>query len=327
MIDLSTNYLGLKLKTPLVPSASPLTQQFDNIKHLEDAGASAIVLHSVFEEIPLKRTNEPASSFAALDGYLDFLRRGKESVRVPLIASLGGTSLKGWTEYARRIEQAGADALELNLYQVPTQADVAGAELENGYVEVVRAVRAAVKIPIAAKLTPFLTSMSNMARRFEEAGTDGLVLFNRFYQPDLNLETMEIQPSVLLSTPQDLRLPLTWIGMLFGRVKASLAGSSGVHSPEDALKLLLVGADVTMVCSVLLRHGITRLQDLETGLTGLMEKHQFKSVAEIKGKMSQLRSSDPAAFERAQYINAVKGIEKVVLTGREAWRILSGDHS
>ncbi len=327
MIDLSTTYLGLKLKTPLVPSASPLTQEFDNIKRLEEAGASAIVLHSVFEETPLKGTNEPASPFAALDRYLDLLRRAKESVRVPLIASLGGTSLKGWTEYARRLEQAGADALELNLYQVPSQADIAGSVLEDGYVEVVKAVRAAVKIPIAAKLTPFFTSMSNMTRRFEEAGANGLVLFNRFYQPDLNLDTMEIQPSVLLSTAQDLRVPLTWIGMLFGRVKVSLAGSSGVHSPEDALKLLLVGADVTMVCSVLLRHGISRLGDLESGLNGLMEKHRFKSVAEIKGKMSQIRSSDPTAFERAQYLNAVKGIERVVLTGCEAWRILSGDHS
>lgn len=327
MIDLSTTYLGLKLKTPLVPSASPLTQEFDNIKRLEDAGASAIVLHTVFEETLLKGTKEPPSSFAALGRYLDFLRRGKESVRVPLIASLGGTSLKGWTEYARRIEQAGADALELNLYQVPSQADVAGSELEAAYIEIVKAVKAAVKIPIAAKLTPFFTSMSNMARRFEEAGANGLVLFNRFYQPDLDLDAMEIEPSVLLSTAQDLRVPLTWIGMLFGRVKVSLAGSSGVHKPEDALKLLLVGADVTMVCSVLLRHGISRLHDLESGLTGLMEKYHFKSVAEIKGKMSQIRSSDPAAFERAQYLNSVKGIEKVVLTGREAWRILSGDHS
>ncbi len=325
MIDVSTTYLGLKLKTPLVPSASPLTQEFDNIKRLEDAGASAVVFHSVFEEASREGANEPPASSAALDRYLDFLCRGKESVRVPLVASLGGTTLKRWVEYARRLEQAGADALELNLYQVPSQVDIAGSELENGYVEVVKAVSAAVKIPIAAKLTPFFTSMSNMARRFAEAGANGLVLFNRFYQPDLNLATMEIQPSVLLSTPQDLRVPLTWIGMLFGRVKGSLAGSGGVHSGEDVLKLLLVGADVTMVCSLLLQNGISRLRNLESDLTGLMEKYHFKSVAEIKGRMSQLHSSDPAAFERAQYLNAVKGIEKVVLTGREAWRILSGE--
>lgn len=197
--------------------------------------------------------------------------------------------------------------------------------MENGYVGVVKAVKSVVKIPIAAKLTPFFTSMPNMARRFEEAGADGLVLFSRFYQPDINLETMKIEPVVLLSSAQDLRLPLTWIGILFGRIKSSLAGTSGVHSAEDAAKLLLVGADVSMVCSTLLRHGIDSLRNLETGLSRWMEQHQFKSVAEIKGKLSQVRCSDPAAFERAQYLNAVKGADKVVLTGREAWRLLSGE--
>lgn len=197
--------------------------------------------------------------------------------------------------------------------------------MENGYVGVVKAVKSVVKIPIAAKLTPFFTSMPNMARRFEEAGADGLVLFSRFYQPDINLETMKIEPVVLLSSAQDLRLPLTWIGILFGRIKSSLAGTSGVHSAEDAAKLLLVGADVSMVCSTLLRHGIDSLRNLETGLSRWMEQHQFKSVAEIKGKLSQVRCSDPAAFERAQYLNAMKGADKVVLTGREAWRLLSGE--
>jgi dihydroorotate dehydrogenase (fumarate) len=317
MIDLSTTYLGLKLHSPLVSSASPLTHEFSNVIHLEDAGASAIVFHSVFEE--------SAKSRPALDHYLDLLRRAKESCSVPVIASLGATTLAGWTDYGTQIEQTGVDALELNLYQVPSQADVPGAELEKGYIEVVRSIRSAVKIPIAAKLTPFYTSMPNMARRFVEAGADGLVLFNRFYQPDVNLSAMEIEPVVLLSSAQDLRAPLTWIGILYGRVKASLAGTSGVHSPEDVAKLLLVGADVTMVCSFLLRHGIDRLRDLETGLSHWMEKHRFNSVAEIKGKLSQIHCPDPSVFERSQYINAVKGIEKVVLTSREAWRLLTDE--
>jgi len=323
MPDLSAKYLGLKLRTPLVASASPLTHELDGVRRLEDGGASAIVLHSLFEESGATskgRTDERP----ALDQYLSLLRTAKEAIAVPLIGSLGATTLDGWTDYAKRIEQAGADALELNVYQVPSQADVAGADLENAYVEIVRTVKSAVKIAIAAKLTPFFTSMSNMARRFDEAGADGLVLFNRFYQPDIDLNAMEIQPHVLLSTSEALRLPLTWIGMLFGRVKASLAGTSGVHSYQDAAKLILAGADATMMCSALLRHGVSQLHEVENGLQRWMEKHEYASVAEIKGKLSQLNCPDPAAFERAQYLNAVKGIQNVVVTGREAWRILTG---
>lgn len=320
MPDLSTSYLGLKLRTPLVASASPLTYELDGVRRLEDAGASAIVLHSLFEE----NLEGPAGARPALDQYLTLLSSAKEAVALPIIASLGATSIQGWTDYAKQMEQAGADALELNLYQVPSQANISGAELEDGYVAIVKAVKPSVKIPVAAKLTPYFTSMSNMAHRFDEAGAEGLVLFNRFYQPDIDLNTMEIQPHVLLSTSEALRLPLTWIGMLFGRIKASLAGSSGVHGYQDAAKLLLAGADVTMMCSALLRHGVTQLREVETGLQRWMEKHEYASVAEIKGKMSQLHSPDPAAFERAQYLNAVKGIKNVVVTGREAWRILTG---
>ncbi len=322
MLDLSTTYLGLKLRTPLVPSASPLTQELDSIRRLEDAGASAMVFHSLFEETAQNAQFVPARP--ALEHYLSHLRRAKEAVRVPVIASLCATTLKGWTEHATQIEQAGADAIELNLYQVPSQANIAGAALEDGYVEAVQAVKSAVNIPVAAKLTPFFTSLTNMAKRFDAAGADGLVLFNRFYQPDVNLDALEIQPSVLLSTPEALRLPLTWIGILYGRIKANLAGSSGVHGPEDVVKLLLVGADVTMVCSALLRNGINQLRDLESGLHQWLEKHEYESVANLKGNLSQLRCPDPAAFERAQYVNAVKGVQNVVLTGREAWRILSG---
>ncbi len=320
MPDLSTTYLGLKLATPLVSSASPLTQDLDNIRSLEDHGASAIVFHSVFEEDGASGGSRPA-----LDRYLSLLHRAKEAVTVPLIASLGATTLNGWLEYARQIEQAEVNALELNLYQVPTQAETSGAELEDGYVEIVRTVKSALSIPIAIKLTPFFTSLSHMARRFADAGTDGFVLFNRFYQPDVNLDSLEIQPTVLLSTSQALRLPLTWIGMLFGRIPKSLAASGGVHSAEDVVKLLLVGADVTMMCSALLRHGVSHLETVENDLRHWMEKRGYASVAEMKGRLSQIHCPDPAAFERAQYLNAVQGVQKVVVSGREAWRILSGE--
>src|SRR5271165_2821648 len=310
MLDLSTTYLGLKLRTPLVSSASPLTQDIDAVRRLEDAGASAIVFHSLFEQAPQGLQPVPAAS-PALDHYLSLLRKARQAVRVPVIASLNATTHRGWAEYAMDIEQAGANALELNLYQVPSQADIAGSILEDEYVEIVRTSKSAVKIPVAAKLTPFFTSMANM--------------FKRFYQPDMNLDDMEIQPNVLLSTSEALRLPLTWIGILHGRIQANLAGSSGVHTPDDIVKLLLVGADVTMVCSTLLRNGIGHLGKLESGLRHWMEKHSYKSVAEFRGIFSQLRCKDPAAFERAQYMNAVKGIQNVVLTGREAWRILSGE--
>ncbi len=320
MPDLSTTYLGLKLATPLVSSASPLTQDLDNIRSLEDHGASAIVFHSVFEEDGASGGSRPA-----LDRYLSLLHRAKEAVTVPLIASLGATTLNGWLEYARQIEQAEVNALELNLYQVPTQAETSGAELEDGYVEIVRTVKPVLRIPVAIKLTPFFTSLSHMARRFADAGTDGFVLFNRFYQPDVNLDSLEIQPTVLLSTSQALRLPLTWIGMLFGRIPKSLAASGGVHSAEDVVKLLLVGADVTMMCSALLRHGVSHLETVENDLRHWMEKRGYASVAEMKGRLSQIHCPDPAAFERAQYLNAVQGVQKVVVSGREAWRILSGE--
>jgi dihydroorotate dehydrogenase (fumarate) len=326
MIDLSTSYLGLKLRTPLVPSASPLTQELDSVRRLEDAGASALVLYSLFEESPAQElpAGQTVGARPALEGYLNHVRRAKEAVTVPVIASLSASTVEGWTEYARQIEQAGADAVELNLYQVPSQSDVTGAEIENGYVEIVRAVKSSVKIPVAAKLTPFFSSLSNMAKRFHAAEADGLVLFNRFYQPDINLDELQIQPTVLLSTPHALRLPLTWIGILYGRVKTSLAGSGGVHGAEDVVKLLLVGADVTMLCSTLLRNGISHLRVIETGLRNWMEKHEQESVTEIKGCLSQIRCPDPAAFERAQYINAIKGVQNIVLSGREAWRILGG---
>jgi dihydroorotate dehydrogenase (fumarate) len=346
MIDLSTKYLGLKLRTPLVPSASPLSQEIDSIRRLEDCGASAVVLGSLFEEqlrqesLELDhRLSEHSDSFAEAlsylpepsefrvgpEGYLNHIRKAKDAVAIPIIASLNGATTGGWTEYARQIEQAGAAAIECNIYAIPSDPGRTSAEVEQEYIDIVKAVKSSVTIPVAVKLSPFFSNMANMAKRLDEAGANALVLFNRFYQPDINLEELEIQPNVLLSTPQALRLPLTWIGILFGRIGANLAATSGVHGPEDVIKLLMVGADVTMLCSTLLRNGISHLRYIEEGLQEWMEGHEYESVEQMKGSMSQLRCPDPSAFERAQYMKAVKGVQHVMVTSREAWRILTGD--
>jgi dihydroorotate dehydrogenase (fumarate) len=345
MIDLTTTYLGLKLRTPLLASASPLSQEIEGIRRLEDAGASAVVLYSLFEEqlrqdeIELEQhLSDGTNSFAEAtsffpqpdefrlgpDGYLEHIRKAKKAVSIPVIASLNGSTLGGWTKYARQIEQAGADAIECNIYFVPTDFDVPGSEIEKLYIDILREVKISVHIPVAVKLSPFFSNMANMAKRLDEAGADGLVLFNRFYQPDINLDELEIQPNVLLSTPQALRLPLTWIGILYGHLRPSLAATSGVHGPEDVIKLLMVGADVAMLCSVLLRNGIGHLRQIEEGVGEWMEKHEYESVQQMKGSMSQIRCPNPSAFERAQYMKAVKSIRHVHLTGREAWRVLSG---
>jgi dihydroorotate dehydrogenase (fumarate) len=346
MIDLSTTYLGLQLRTPLVASASPLSQEIDGICRLEDAGASAVVLYSLFEEQLHQESfelehhlSEGTNSFAEAasffpqpdefrlgpEGYLNHIRRAKKAVSVPIIASLNGTTVGGWTQYAKLIEEAGADAIECNIYTIPTDPELSSNAVEQQYIDILRAVKLAVTIPVAVKLSPFFSNMANMARRLEEAGANGLVLFNRFYQPDINLDELEIQPNVLLSTPQALRLPLTWIGILYGRIRSSLAATSGVHGPEDVIKLLMVGADVTMLCSTLLRNGIAHLRHIEAGVLEWMEKHEYESAQQMKGSMSQIRCPNPSDFERAQYMKAVKSMQHVVLTGREARRILSGD--
>jgi len=346
MINMSTTYLGLHLHTPLVASASPLSQEIDGIRRLEDAGAAAVVLYSLFEEQLRQESHElehhlteGTDSFAEAasffpqpgefrlgpEGYLNHIRRAKEAVSVPIIASLNGSTAGGWTQYARLIEQAGADALECNIYSIPTDPDLPSSEVEQQYLDILKSVKAVVRIPVAVKVSPFFSNMANMAKCLDAAGANGLVLFNRFYQPDINLEELEIQPNVLLSTPQALRLPLTWVGILYGRIRASLAATSGVHGPEDVVKLLMVGADVTMLCSTLLRNGINHLQYIEQGLREWMEKHEYESVQQMKGSMSQIRCPNPSAFERAQYMKAVKGVEHVMVTGREAWRILNAD--
>jgi dihydroorotate dehydrogenase (fumarate) len=346
MIDLSTTYLGLKLRTPLVASASPLSQEIDSIRRLEDSGAAAVVLYSLFEEqlrqeeLELEhRLNEGTHSFAEAttffpqpeefrlgpEGYLKHIDRAKKAVSIPVIASLNGSSPGGWTSYAKQIEAAGADALECNIYFLATDPELSSNDVEQRYIDIVAAVKSVVSIPVAVKIAPFFSNMANMAKRLDQAAADALVLFNRFYQPDINLEELEIQPNVLLSTPHALRLPLTWIGILYGRIRANLAATSGVHSHEDVIKLLMVGADVTMLCSTLLRNGIGHIRQIERGLVEWMREHEYSSVQQMKGSMSQIHCADPAAFERAQYMRAVKGIQHVRLTGREAWTILSGN--
>jgi len=344
--DLTTNYLGLNLRTPLVPSASPLSQSIDRVRQLEDAGASAVVLSSLFEEQLRNGTVETGGygpgekqcdaeslmEFSRPDGfrfgpedYLNHIRRSKDAVSIPVIASLNGVTIGGWTQFAREIQQAGADALECNIYSIPTDPQLSSAQVEQSYIDILQAVKSATSFPVAVKLFPYFSNMASMARRFDEAGATGLVLFNRFYQPDLDLERMVSKPRVLLSTAQALSLPLTWIGILYGRVRAGLAASSGIDKPEDVVKLLLVGASVTMLCSTLIRNGVRHLHYLELGLREWMEQHNYQSVREMQGSMSQLRCPDPTAFERSQYLRAVKGFQHVMVTGREAWRILAGE--
>jgi len=345
-MDLTTKYLGMHLRTPLVASASPLSQEISGMRALEDAGASAVVLYSLFEEQLRQESQsledhlnagtesfaesltyfpQPREFRAGPDEYLKHIMQAKAAVNIPIIASLNGATLGGWTEYARSIEAAGADAIECNIYSIPTDPETSSTTIENTYLDILRAIKLTVHIPVAVKLSPFFSNLANMAKRLDATGADGLVLFNRFYQPDIDLEQLEIVPRVILSSPHELRLPMTWIGILYGRLKANLAATTGVHGAEDVIKLLMVGADVTMMCSSLLRHGVGHLRKVEAGLRQWMETHEYESVRQMQGSMSQLRCADPGAFERAQYMRAVKGMQHVAVTGREAWRMLSGE--
>jgi len=295
MPDLTTTYLGLQLKNPLVASASPLSKKVDTVRRLEDAGAAAVVMYSLFEEQIAHESYEldhylnrgthsfaeSLSYFPDLDHYnlgpepyLEHLHRIKQAVSIPVIGSLNGVSSGGWVEYAYKIEQAGADALELNIYYLPTDVDLSGAELEDVYVKLVGDVRERVKLPIALKLSPFFTALPNMARRFVEAGANGLVLFNRFYQPDFDLEELEVVPNLELSTSHELRLPLRWIALLYGRIQADFALTSGVHTAQDVLKAVMAGASVAMMTSTLLENGVGRLMHILTDLQEWMEGHE-----------------------------------------------------
>ncbi|AFZ32492.1 dihydroorotate oxidase [Gloeocapsa sp. PCC 7428] len=317
-MNLTTTYMGLTLRSPLVAGASPLSEDLDNLKLMEDAGAAAIVLHSLFEEqLRSQRqeaydlTHSTASTDTARfrvgsEEYLNHIRRAKEHVDIPIIASLNGSSVGGWTNYARQIEQAGADALELNVYYVPTDMEVTGEQIEQTYINILRAVKASVSMPVAIKLSPYFTNMANMAKRCDDAGADALVLFNRFYQPDINLKTLAVEPNVLLSTPQAMRLPLRWIAILYGRINASLAATSGIHTGQDVVKLLMVGAHVTMLCSVLLQHGILHLHAIERELEQWMTEHEYESVQQLQGMLSRQNCPDQSAFERAQYVRSLQ---------------------
>ncbi len=325
-IDLSTTYLGLKLKNPLVPSASPMCEDVGNIKRMEDAGAAAVVLHSLFEEqINLEsleldrfiseaeeRGPEAPTQFPDMtrynlgpEGYLKHIRKAKEAVRIPIIASLNGASSGGWLKYAKEMEQAGADALELNIYYIPVDPDVTGEEVERKYCDLVREVKAAVHIPVAVKLGPYFSAMANMARRLEAAGADGLVLFNRFYQPDFDLEALEVVPNLLLSSQFELLLRLNWIAVLYGSVKCDLALTGGVHAATDVVKAMMAGARIAMMTSALLKKGIGHLDTMLTELLIWLGDHEYDSIRQMQGSMSRNAVPQPHAFERANYMKVL----------------------
>lgn len=326
-MDLSTRYLGLKLKNPIVPSAGPLSHTLDSMKRLEEAGAAAIVMYSLFEEQIAHEAAEiehylayGTESFAEAltyfpevsdynlgpEEYVELLHKAKEALEIPVIGSLNGISVGGWIKYARKMQDAGADAIELNVYYIPTDPGLTGFDVEERYLEVLHAVKQTVTIPVAMKLSPFFSSMAYMAQRLDAAGADGLVLFNRFYQPDIDLESLEVKPNVILSTPQALRVPLRWIAVLRGRVRASLAATSGIHTAEDVLKMLMVGADVTMMCSALLVHGPQHIKAVLEQIERWMQEREYISVEQMKGSMCQRSVADPSAFERANYMKALR---------------------
>jgi dihydroorotate dehydrogenase (fumarate) len=327
MTDLVTTYLGLRLRHPIVASAGPLSRTLDGIRQLEDAGAAAIVLFSLFEEqirlenaatehvigVGAESFPEALDYFPALEDYevgpepyLELIRRARETTEVPIIASLNGMTREGWVDYARKIEQAGASALELNVYYVPADISVTARHVEELYLDVLRSVKANLHIPLAMKLSPFFSAPGEMALRLVDAGADGLVLFNRFYQPDFDLEQLEVAPTLDLSQPNDIRLPLLWIALLHGRLEASLAASSGVDSSAEVIKYVMAGADAVMTTSALLKHGARHVAALVTGLAQWMEQRGYVSVEQMKGSMSQRNVADPTAFERANYIRILE---------------------
>jgi dihydroorotate dehydrogenase (fumarate) len=327
-MDLRTKYLGLHLKNPLVASASPLSRDLTNIRRMEDAGAAAVVLYSLFEEEINQESHAldrylsdgtesyrealtyfpeaPAYRAIGPDAYLEHIFRAKQAVDIPIIASLNGVSTGGWIRYAREMQGAGADALELNIYYLPTSLDLSGAEVEQIYVDLIRDVRASVRIPVAVKLSPYFSSTANMMHRLAEAGADGLVLFNRFYQPDLDLENLEVMPNLILSKSDEMRLPLRWIAILYGRVDADLALTTGVHTAQDALKAVAAGANVAMMTSEILLNGIGRFAEILSEMTLWLEEREYLSIEELHGSLSQINVAAPAAFERANYIQIVR---------------------
>jgi dihydroorotate dehydrogenase (fumarate) len=327
-MNLDTHYLGLTLKHPIVASASPLTGDLDGLRRLEDAGAAAVVLPSVFEEQieyelaeAERLTTVGAESFPEATGYfphnaafqagpvryLELIQRARQALAIPVIASLNGTTNHGWTSYARQIEQAGANALELNTFFVPVDPALDGGAVEQRHVDVLRAVKASVSLPVAIKLSPQFSAIGDMVRQLDRAGADGFVLFNRFYQPDIDLGTMRLRRDLDLSSPAEIRLPLLWIGVLAGHVRGALAATSGVESAEQVVKYLLAGADVVMTTSALLRHGAGHMRTLVQDLTDWLDARDIATISDIRGRMSRQRLGDPVAFERGNYISILRG--------------------
>ncbi len=326
-MDLRTTYLGLELKHPIVASSSPISKSLDGIKRLEDAGAAAVVLFSLFEE-QIRYENESfdalseagtesfaesLSYFPAVgdyrigpESYLDLIRRASEQCSIPIIGSLNGVTSAGWAEYAKLITEAGAKALELNIYYIPADLRTTAREVEDRYIDIIKLVRGATAAPIAIKLSPFFSATGEMATRCVDAGADGLVLFNRFYQPDFDLDELEVVPNLELSSAHEIRLPLLWIAILHGRIGCSLAATRGVESGREVIKYTMAGADAVMTTSALLRHGPGHLKTLVKEVTDWMERHDYKSIAQMKGSMSQKKVADPSAFERANYIKVLQ---------------------
>lgn len=326
MSDISTRYLGMALKSPLVASASPVCESVPNIRELEDAGVGAVVLPSLFEEQLELESNaldddlwrgaesypESQSLLPDLqnynlgpDGYLDLIESAKAAVDIPIIASLNGVSPGGWAEYARLMAEAGADAIELNVYSIPTEPTVSAVDLEKGYVDLVRQIKRTVRIPVAVKLSPFFSAPANFAMRLDDAGVNGLVLFNRFYQPDFDVESLEVVPRLTLSHPDELLLRLHWAAILSDHVEADLAITGGVHSAIDVVKCILAGASVTMMASVLLQRGIHHAFSVLTDLQRWLEEHEYDSVRQMCGSMSRRSVPDPTAFERGNYMRVL----------------------
>ena len=327
-MDLTTSYMGLALRNPLIASASPLGADLGSLRRLEDAGAGAVVLPSIFEEQIVaerheieRRTEVPATGFAEAQTYfpvyagyglgaerhLELVRRAKEAIGIPVIGSLNGVTRSGWTSYARGLQEAGADAIELNVYFIPADLAMTGREVEQQYLDILAAVKAAVSIPVAVKIGPSFSAIGAMARALADGGADALVLFNRFYQPDIDIATLRLSMDLELSTPAEMRLPLLWIAILYARVPASLAASTGVESADDVFKYLLAGADTVMTTSSLLRHGVAHMRTLVDGLSALLAAREIHSLRDIRGRMSQHNLKDPTAFERANYVHMLQG--------------------
>ncbi len=327
-MDLAVSYLGLRLPHPVMAGASPLSWDLGQVRRMEDAGASAIVMQSLFEEQITRETTGTimdmelhAESFAEAlsyfpapdefklgpDNYLEHIRRMKEAVKVPVIASLNGTTPMGWIEHARKIQQAGADALELNVYYLPTNPLETGEMVERRTLEIVRMVKNTVTIPVAVKLSPYFSSMAHFAKVVEGAGADALVLFNRFYQPDLDLENLDVVSSLELSGPSTLRLRVRWLAILFSHVKVPMAVSGGVHSAQDALKAVMAGASAVQMTSALLKHGPEALTAVRDGMAQWLQEHEYDSLEQARGSLSLMRCPNPAAFERANYMRVLQG--------------------